>query len=111
MFQGQYQWQSTVEPLDSSTMLGFGPGAHPSTLADTDIEGTRIVVFTDVDFAANEYIKNPGNQDIIRNSVNWLAKKETHLGISGKTPEFRTASFSHSHRLKLFFGYRLELYH
>ncbi|MGR3218917.1 MAG: GldG family protein [Candidatus Anammoxibacter sp.] len=57
-------------------------------------DGTRIVVFTDVDFVANEFIRKPGNQDLVRNSINWLAKKETQLGIAGKPPEYRVASFS-----------------
>lgn len=82
-----------VEPSNVNAMGMFGGGSHGSDLDKDIAEGTRIVVFTDVDFAANEYIRNPGNQDIIRNSISWLAKKETQLGIAGKAPEFRVASF------------------
>lgn len=90
-----------VEVADPDVM--FGPGIQPKPSLDRETrEGTRIVAFTDVDFAANEYIRNPGNQDIIRNSVSWLAKKETQLGISGKIPEFRTASFNPS-QMRLIF--------
>ena len=82
-----------VEPADPTRMDAYG-NPRNSILDKDAMEGTRIVVFTDVDFAANEYIRKPGNKDIIRNSVSWLAKKESQLGIAGKTPDFRAASFS-----------------
>lgn len=47
-----------------------------------------------MNFATNEYIENPGNTDLFRNSINWLAKKETQLGISAKPPDFRKATIS-----------------
>ena len=52
-------------------------------------KGSRIVVFGDVDFAANAYSDNPGNQDFILNSISWLARKEKELGISAKAPDIR----------------------
>lgn len=92
-----------VEPIDPEVKGALGGGSgHGSPVDKEGAEGARIVLFTDVDFAANEYIRNPGNQDIVRNSVNWLAKKETQLGIAGKSPEFRSASFS-PERMKLIF--------
>lgn len=65
-------------------------------------QGAMMVVFTDVDLAANQFIRNPGNEDIIRNAINWLAKKEYQLGIAGKPPELRVASFS-PNQMKIIF--------
>ncbi|MFQ5964974.1 MAG: GldG family protein [Candidatus Scalinduaceae bacterium] len=52
-------------------------------------KGSRIVVFGDVDFAANAFSDKPGNQDFILNAVSWLARKEKELGISPKAPDIR----------------------
>lgn len=90
-----------IEPADPNAIVGLS-GQRASSMDKITPEGTRIVVFTDVDFAANQFIRKPGNQDMIMNSVNWLAQKETQLGISGKTPEFRTASFNHN-QMKIIF--------
>ncbi|MGR3318429.1 MAG: hypothetical protein ACUZ8O_08100, partial [Candidatus Anammoxibacter sp.] len=82
------------EPIDPKLKGMFGGSSHGSPMDKDTLEGTRIVVFTDVDFVANEFIRKPGNQDLVRNSINWLAMKETQLGIAGKPPEYRVASFS-----------------
>ncbi|KAB2836682.1 MAG: hypothetical protein F9K48_01210, partial [Candidatus Brocadia sp.] len=70
--------------------------SHPAMANDPAAkpQGAQLVVFGDVDFATNEYIENPGNADLFRNSINWLAKKETQLGISAKPPDFRKATIS-----------------
>lgn len=70
--------------------------SHPEFANDPKAkpQGARLVVFGDVNFATNEYIENPGNSDLIRNSINWLAKKETQLGISAKAPDFRKATIN-----------------
>lgn len=67
--------------------------SHPSMANDPNAkpQGARLVVFGDVNFATNEYVENPGNHDLFRNSANWLAKKETQLGISAKPSDFRKA--------------------
>lgn len=72
--------------LQSHPAMANDPAAKP--------QGAQLVVFGDVDFATNEYIENPGNADLFRNSINWLAKKETQLGISAKPPDFRKATIS-----------------
>ena len=54
-------------------------------------KGPRIVVFGDVDFAANAFSDNPGNQDLVLNAISWLARKEKELGISPKAPDVRRA--------------------
>jgi len=70
--------------------------SHPSMANDPKAkpQGARLVLFGDVNFASNEYMDNPGNMDLFRNSINWLAKKETQLGISAKPPEFRKATIN-----------------
>ncbi len=52
-------------------------------------KGARVVVFGDVDFAANAFANNPGNRDLVLNSISWLARKEKELGISAKAPDVR----------------------
>lgn len=54
-------------------------------------KGARVVVFGDVDFAANAFANNPGNRDLVLNSISWLARKEKELGISAKAPDVRRA--------------------
>ncbi|TLD41900.1 MAG: Mucin 2 precursor [Candidatus Jettenia ecosi] len=70
--------------------------SHPQMANDPNAkpQGARLVVFGDTNFASNEYVENPGNMDLFRNSVNWLAKKETQLGISAKPPDFRKATIN-----------------
>ncbi|OQZ02516.1 MAG: hypothetical protein EX330_02840 [Candidatus Brocadia sp. BROELEC01] len=70
--------------------------SHPSMANDPTAkpQGARLVVIGDVNFATNEYIENPGNTDFFRNSINWLARKETQLGISAKPPDFRKATIN-----------------
>lgn len=70
--------------------------SHPAMANDpmAKPQGARLVVFGDVNFATNEYVENPGNADLFRNSISWLAKKETQLGISAKPPDFRKATIN-----------------
>lgn len=70
--------------------------SHPAMANDPSAkpQGARLVVFGDVNFATNEYVENPGNADLFRNSINWLAQKETQLGISAKPPDFRKATIN-----------------
>lgn len=78
--------------------------AHPAMANDPNAKptGARLVVFGDVDFATNEFGDNPGNHDLVRNSINWLAKKETQLGISAKDADFRKAVI-HPKQMKVIF--------
>lgn len=70
------------------------PTAPPHAIqafADIGKKGPRIVVFGDTDFAANAFSDNPGNQDLVLNSISWLARREKELGISAKAPDIRRA--------------------
>jgi ABC-type uncharacterized transport system len=41
----------------------------------------RMIVYTDSDFANNQFIERVGNHDLIVNSVNWLALEDTLIGV------------------------------
>lgn len=69
----------TTPPHATKTFEGIGE------------KGSRIVVFGDTDFAANAFSDNPGNQDLVLNSISWLARREKELGISPKAPDVRRA--------------------
>ncbi len=58
---------------------------------DIGKKGSRVVVFGDTDFAANAFSDKPGNQDLVLNSISWLARREKELGISAKAPDIRRA--------------------
>lgn len=49
--------------------------------------GARLVVFGDSDFASDELIRNPNNAVLTLDTLNWLAERETLLGIPPKEPE------------------------
>ncbi|MDR4509963.1 MAG: GldG family protein [Candidatus Brocadiaceae bacterium] len=78
--------------------------SHPTMATDPKAkpQGARLVVFGDVDFVSNEFVDNPGNKDLFRNSINWLAQKEAQLGISAKPPDFRKAVI-HPVQIKVIF--------
>ena len=59
----------------------YGPPPKP----DPNFNGARIVAIGDSDFLSDEVVRSgPGNIDFTLNSVNWLAKKISRLGISAK---------------------------
>ncbi|MEE9585018.1 MAG: GldG family protein [Candidatus Brocadiales bacterium] len=78
----------TSEPVDTAARAAVAHGSMPK---ESDLKGPCLAVFGDVDFVANEYTGNPGNHDVFLNSINWLTKKETKLGISAKPPDIRRA--------------------
>jgi hypothetical protein len=41
----------------------------------------RIIVYSDSDFASNQFIDMLGNRDLLVNSVNWLALEDTLIGV------------------------------
>jgi len=73
------------EPEGSPT----APPHATKAFAGIGKKGPRIVVFGDVDFTANAFADNPGNQDLTLNAISWLARKEKELGISAKAPDIR----------------------
>ena len=52
----------------------------------------RLVVFGDIDFAANQFIENFFNRDFIMNSIDWLAGQASAISIRPRT--LRASRFS-----------------
>ncbi|MCD5402053.1 GldG family protein [candidate division NPL-UPA2 bacterium] len=65
-------------------------------------KGTRLVVFGDSDFISNAQIANPGNADLVLNSVNWLAERERLISISPRSPDIRRVILSHKAMVAIF---------
>ena len=72
-----------IEPKPKRPPMPYAPPPPPE-----ETKGCRLVVFGDSDFCTNAMIRNPGNNALLMNAINWLAKKETHLGIPPKSPDF-----------------------
>ncbi|MSQ15845.1 MAG: hypothetical protein EXR50_08290 [Dehalococcoidia bacterium] len=72
--------------VEASAPIGGRPqGAAPLKPGDT----TRIVVFSDSDFASNEFFYSLGNSDLLLNTVNYLTSKEELISIRPKPTDFR----------------------
>jgi gliding motility-associatede transport system auxiliary component len=56
---------------------------------DTPKPETRLAVFGDSDFVANQWLGIQGNRDLFLNTVNWLAQQENMIAIRPKDPEDR----------------------
>lgn len=63
------------------------PAANKSD--DTPKPETRIAVFGDSDFVANQWLGIQGNRDLFLNTVNWLAQQENMIAIRPKDPQDR----------------------
>jgi ABC-type uncharacterized transport system involved in gliding motility auxiliary subunit len=63
------------------------PAANKSD--DAPKPETRIAVFGDSDFVANQWLGIQGNRDLFLNAVNWLAQQENMIAIRPKDPEDR----------------------
>jgi ABC-type uncharacterized transport system involved in gliding motility auxiliary subunit len=63
---------------------------------------TRLVVFGDSDFVANNYLGIDGNGDLFMNSVNWLAQQESLIAIRAREPSDRRLTMTANHVQGLF---------
>jgi ABC-type uncharacterized transport system involved in gliding motility auxiliary subunit len=57
-----------------------------ATMAPT----ARVVVFGNMDFASNTYLRALGNKDLFANAVNWLTEDESLISIRAKPPTDRS---------------------
>jgi ABC-type uncharacterized transport system involved in gliding motility auxiliary subunit len=80
------------------------PSTSPDAAAAEKKEGeetrspeTRLVVFGDSDFAANQYLGIEGNGDLFMNSVNWLAQQESLIAIRPKEASDRRLTMTANH--------------
>jgi len=61
---------------------------------DKRSDDTKIIVFSDADFASNQFIEQYSNATIAVNSINWLSDIEPELNIHSPTPETTTLDLS-----------------
>jgi hypothetical protein len=55
--------------------------AEPAKEDQSVRKAGRMIVYTDSDFANNQFIERLGNRDLVINSVNWLALEDTLIGV------------------------------
>jgi ABC-type uncharacterized transport system involved in gliding motility auxiliary subunit len=85
------------------------PSTAPEAAAAEQQEGepirspeTRVAVFGDSDFAANQYLGIEGNGDLFMNTVNWLAQQESLIAIRPKEAADRRLTMTANHITGLF---------
>ena len=88
-------------PADAATPPPPAPagGAKPEEPQKPE---TRIVVFGDSDFVANQWLGIPGNRDLFLNAVNWLAQQENMIAIRPRDPEDRRLSLTRDQQTRIF---------
>ncbi len=62
--------------------------AGPLTVAATaenSTTGARLVVFGDSDFGANNWLIQPGNRELLVNSIDWAAEQENLIDLTPRT--------------------------
>jgi ABC-type transport system involved in multi-copper enzyme maturation permease subunit len=81
---------------DRSEVLPGGetrvPGGGPS------IKRTRLLVYGDVDWAANAFIGALANDRMLANGINWLAGEEDLVAVPGEDPDLRRLELTSSRR-------------
>jgi len=87
-----------VQPKPKRPPMPYGPPPEEPK------KGCRLVVFGDSDFCTNQMIKSPGNLTLFMNCINWLAKKESHLGIPPKSPDFNKIELQPQQRKAVFWS-------
>lgn len=74
-------------------------GAKPD---DAPKPETRVVVFGDSDFVANQWLGIPGNRDLFLNAVNWLAQQENMIAVRPRDPEDRRITLTRDQQTRIF---------
>ena len=64
-------------------------GGPPPAIADAPKPETRVVVFGDSDFAANNGLGIQGNRDLFMNTLGWLSQQENLISIRPKEADDR----------------------
>ena len=68
------------------------PSAAPAEAEPTRAPGGKLVVYGDSDFAGNELVDQGNNQDLLLNTLAWLAGEDKQISI--RTPEGANGSLS-----------------
>jgi gliding motility-associatede transport system auxiliary component len=84
-------------PVESTT-----PPPAPAKPDNTPKPESRIVVFGDSDFVANQWLGIPGNRDLFLNAVNWLAQQENMIAIRPRDPEDRRITLTRDQQTRIF---------
>jgi ABC-type uncharacterized transport system involved in gliding motility auxiliary subunit len=84
-------------PADTA---GATPAANKTD--DTPKPETRLAVFGDSDFVANQWLGIQGNRDLFLNTVNWLAQQENMIAIRPKDPEDRRITLNRDQQTRIF---------
>ena len=85
-------------PLTIAVAIDAKPvNAPPPGSADQATKKTRVVVFGDADFVANDAMQvQSANRDLFLNAVNWLAEEEQLIAIGPKAQDTRSMFMSGS---------------
>lgn len=88
-------WGETDFNSITEGKVTYDPGDLPGPLtlaaaAENSSTTARVVVFGNTDFAADTYVDQFGNADLIINSIDWAAKQESMINLTAKTPTNRT---------------------
>lgn len=78
------------------------PAPTGAKAEDTQKPETRVVVFGDSDFVANQWLGIPGNRDLFLNAVNWLAQQENMIAIRPRDPEDRRITLTRDQQTRIF---------
>ncbi len=92
--------QVKPDAVDRRGPLPIGVAATKSAgfdgAASNGSNSSRVVVFGDSDFAANNYFSFQKNGDLFMNVISWLAEEEDLIAIPPKNPEDRRISLTAS---------------
>ena len=86
-------------PAESAAPAPAAAGAKPEDVKKPE---TRIAVFGDSDFVANQWLGIPGNKDLFLNTVNWLAQQENMIAVRPRDPEDRRITLTRQQQTYIF---------
>lgn len=81
--QGPQEEATSADEPDAGTE---GAKADDEKADDEKAPEARLVVFGDVDFAADTLIESAANRDLLLNTFNWLVQREQLIAIEGTRP-------------------------
>jgi hypothetical protein len=81
-----------------------GSGEDRLSTGGASIARTRLLAFTDADWASNAFIERRSNARLLANSLNWLAGEEDLVAIGGVDPDLRRLELTSSQRRTMGIG-------
>lgn len=97
----------TAGPVTIGTAVAVPASAEAAAAEEKEGEEqrnpeTRLAVFGDSDFVANNYLGIEGNGDLFMNTVNWLAQQESLIAIRPKEASDRRLTMTANHVTGMF---------